>query len=375
MKYDNDKRTVLTLDAGGTGLVFSAMQGYQEIVDPIRIDSVTDDIGLCLDAIERGFKTVRDRLPSPPEAISFAFPGPADYKRGVIGDLINFPAFRGGVALGPYLEDIFKVPVFINNDGALFAYGEALAGFLPEVNAALRANGQDRRFHNLVGVTLGTGFGCGVVLDGTLLLGDNGCGGDVWCMRNREYPDMIAEESASKRAAIRFYEEGSGLSAEGLTPYDIFLVAEGKAPGDRKAAAMAFRRIGLAVGETLVSVLNIIDGLAVIGGGLSGASKYILPGVIDSLRGDAGTFAGDRFPVLSSKVYNWEDEDDRREFLGQGLVEVKVPRSGKTVPYLERRTLCVGVSKNGASASIAHGAYAYALQQLDSQDKGEPASF
>ena len=66
MKYDNDKRTVLTLDAGGTGLVFSAMQGYQEIVDPIRIDSVTDDIGLCLDAIEGGFKTVRDRLPSPP---------------------------------------------------------------------------------------------------------------------------------------------------------------------------------------------------------------------------------------------------------------------------------------------------------------------
>lgn len=365
-RYAKDTRTVLTLDAGGTNMVFGAMRGEEYIGEPLTLPSRADDLDLCLDTMVRGFRAAAESAGSAPSAISFAFPGPADYKRGVIGDLINFPAFRGGVALGPYLEDIFNVPVFINNDGDLFSYGEALAGFLPEVNAALRANGQDRRFHNLVGITLGTGFGCGVVLDGTLLLGDNGCGGDVWCMRNREFPDMIAEESASKRAAIRFYEEGSGLSAEGMTPYDIFLVAEGKKPGNGEAAATAFRRIGLAVGETLVSVLNVIDGLAVIGGGLSGASKYILPGVVDSLRGNAGTFAGDRFPVLSSNIYNWEDEDDRREFLDQGLVKVKVPRGNRTVPYLERRTLCIGVSKNGASASIAHGAYAYALQQLDS---------
>ena len=37
-----------------------------------------------------------------PVAISFAFPGPADYEHGVIGDLPNFPAFCGGVALGPF---------------------------------------------------------------------------------------------------------------------------------------------------------------------------------------------------------------------------------------------------------------------------------
>ena len=40
-------------------------------------------------------------LPRPPVAISFAFPGPADYPAGIIGDLANLPAFRGGVALGP----------------------------------------------------------------------------------------------------------------------------------------------------------------------------------------------------------------------------------------------------------------------------------
>ena len=269
------------------------------------------------------------------------------------------------MAIGPFLENVFGVPVFINNDGDLFAYGEALAGFLPEVNAALQACGQKRRFHNLVGVTLGTGFGCGVVINGNLLLGDNGCGGDVWCMRNRDYPDKIVEESVSKRAVIRFYEEGSGLSAEGLTPYDIFLIAEGKKDGPADAARNAFRRLGVAMGDTLVYVLNIIDGLAVIGGGISGAAKYFMPGLMDTLRGTAGTFAGDRFTVLPSDIYNWEDGNDREAFLKHGLSDVKVPRGKETVSYLERRSLCVGISKNGASASIMYGAYAYALQQLD----------
>ena len=71
-------------------------------------------------------------------AISFAFPGPADYPNGIIGGYLpNFPSFREGVALGPFLQEKFGVPVFINNDGDLFAYGEALGGTLPEVMQSL----------------------------------------------------------------------------------------------------------------------------------------------------------------------------------------------------------------------------------------------
>jgi len=89
---------------------------------------------------------VQNRLPEKPVAISFAFPGPADYPNGIIGDLGNFPAFRGGVALGPMLQEKFKLPVFINNDGDLFAYGEAIAGFLPEVNELLEKAGSPKHF-------------------------------------------------------------------------------------------------------------------------------------------------------------------------------------------------------------------------------------
>lgn len=363
--YIKDNRIVLTLDAGGTNFVFSAMQGYKEITEPIRLDAVSDSIQGCLDVLEHGFNLVKEQLVDEPVAISFAFPGPADYERGIIGDLGNFPAFRGGVAMGPYLQQKFGIPVYINNDGNLFAYGEALAGFLPEVNHTLQQHGVTRQYRNLLGITLGTGFGGGVVLDGVLLRGDNGCGGDVWCMRNARYPQMIAEEGVSIRAVRRVYQEESGQDVEGLTPFDIYQIAEGKREGNPQAAREAFRQLGEVAGEAMVSALNIVDGVAVLGGGLAGAGKYILPGVVAALKGTAGTFGGNSFPLLQMDVFNWEDEADREKFIALGMGTVKVPCSEKEVPYLNRRSICVGLSKNGASTSIMYGAYAYALRQLD----------
>src|SRR5262249_38111798 len=138
----------------------------------------------------------------------FAFPGPADYPAGVIGELGNLPAFRGGVALGPMLHDRYGVPVFLNNDGDLFAYGEALGGFLPWANEQLAAAGNPRRYRTLVGFTLGTGLGGGVVHHGKLLLGDNAAAGEVWSMR---HGDTFAEEGASIRAVRREYAQRVGI--------------------------------------------------------------------------------------------------------------------------------------------------------------------
>ena len=85
------------------------------------------DLDLCLGTLIRGFEQIISRLNEKPKAISFAFPGPADYRNGIIGGYLpNFPSFRDGVALGPMLEEHFGIPVFINNDADLFAYGEAL---------------------------------------------------------------------------------------------------------------------------------------------------------------------------------------------------------------------------------------------------------
>ena len=88
----------MTLDAGGTNFVFSAIQGNKEVVTPIILTACPEDLDLCLQTLVFGFRQVEQQLEQKPVAISFAFPGPADYVDGVIGDLPNFPAFRGGVA-------------------------------------------------------------------------------------------------------------------------------------------------------------------------------------------------------------------------------------------------------------------------------------
>ena len=180
-----DNQIVLTLDAGGTNFVFSAIQANEKIIDDIQFPSNGDNLEKCMSNILSGFREVKSKLKTKPVAISFAFPGPADYPNGIIGDLPNLPAFRGGVALGPMLEDNFGIPVFINNDGDLYAYGEALYGFLPYVNNLLKQTGSSKRYKNILGFTLGTGIGCGIVRDGNLFFGDNSCAGEIWLLRDK----------------------------------------------------------------------------------------------------------------------------------------------------------------------------------------------
>ncbi len=73
--YEHDERIVMTLDAGGTNFVFSAIQGCREIVEPICLPAASDDLERCLSVLVEGFLEVEKRLPRLPVAISFAFPG------------------------------------------------------------------------------------------------------------------------------------------------------------------------------------------------------------------------------------------------------------------------------------------------------------
>ncbi len=362
--YNYDNRIVMTLDAGGTNFIFSAIQSNQQIVEPIRLPACAHDLDLCLGALIEGFNKVKEQLPQEPTAISFAFPGPADYPNGIIGDLPNFPSFRGGIALGPMLESKFGIPVYINNDGDLFAYGEAVAGILPQINARLEARGSNKRFKNLLGVTLGTGFGAGVVVNKQLLIGDNSDGGNVWNNRNPKYPDMIIEESVSIRAVQRVYRELSGEDKT-LTPKDIFDIAQGVSEGNQSAAQRSFAELGEMAAEAIAHATNLIDGLVVIGGGLAGAHKYILPSMIERMNSKLKTFAGDALPRMSIETVNLED--NFQALLEGEQLKIKVPMTDKTIDYKPRKITGVAISELGASEAIALGAYAFALSEIDNE--------
>ncbi len=367
--YDEDRRIALTLDAGGTTLKFTAVRGNRLLLAPVVIPSEAHDLRRCLDNIMAGFRRVEEQLPERAVALSFAFPGPADYPAGIIGNLPNFPAFRaaGGVALGPMLAAEFGRPVFINNDGNLFAYGEAIAGFLPYVNGLLAEAGNPKRYRNLFGLTLGTGLGGGVVVGGQLLVGDNSIGGEAHLLRNVRDPGRGAEEGACIRAVRRVYAERAGLPfAEAPEPKTVADIAHGRAPGNREAAITAFRELGEVAGDALAQGLALIDGLAVVGGGISHAHGLFMPGLVYAInrpyaQGDASIPRR-----LIARAYNVEDETQRAEFVRRDVRQVDVPGMGRSVPYDPIPRTAVGVSRLGTSEAVAVGAYAFALQQIDS---------
>jgi Transcriptional regulator/sugar kinase len=366
--YQFDKRIVMTLDAGGTNFVFSAMQSNTEVVCPIYLPSNADNLQKCLETLVDGFSKVREALPESPVAISFAFPGPADYANGIIGDLPNLKAFRGGVALGPFLNEKFGIPVYINNDGDLFAYGEAIAGVLPEINRKLAENGSPKRFKNLLGVTFGTGFGCGIVTNGKLHMGDNGAGGDVWVFRHKKHRNCITEESVGVAAIKRIYAEFSGDTASDLSPKDIYDIADGTKEGNKEAALKTFAELGEEAGDTISHAITLVDGLVVIGGGLTGASKFFMPALMDELNGTIGRLNGETFSRLQMKAYNLDNEQELDEFIKGNSTLVNVPGTTKMVDYDSAKRIGIAISKLGASKAIALGAYAFALNVLDSEE-------
>lgn len=362
----SDTRIVLTLDAGGTNFRFAAIRGGKPAVEGVHLPSNGDDLQACLSNIVQGFSQVLARCPEPPVAISFAFPGPCDYPAGIIGDLGNLPGFRGGVPLGPMLRAKFGLPVFINNDGDLFAYGEAIGGLLPYVNSLLENAGSPKRYRNLFGMTLGTGLGGGIVLDGKLHLGDNSLASEIWTIRNKLDPGMNAEEGACIRAVRHTYAERSGIHLhEAPEPKVIFDIASGNAPGHRQAAEEAFHRLGVVAGDAMATALTLLDGLGVIGGGVSGAWPAFLPSLVDEMNSSFVSPDGRPFRRMPARTFNLEDPEQLQLFLKGESKRIEVPGTGTTVDYDPLQRIGVGMSRLGTSEAVALGAYAFALRHLE----------
>jgi glucokinase len=360
-----DPRIVMTLDAGRTGLKFSAIRGARLLAGPSSRPTDAEDRDRCLRNILDGFQQLKELLPEPPAAISFAFPGPADYPAGIIAGLENFPAFRDPVPLGPILEDRFGIPVFINNDGDLFVYGEAIAGLLPYVNGLLEKAGNPKRYRNLFGITLGTGLGGGIVRNGELFIGDNSAGAEAWLLRNKLDPAVNAEEGSSIRAVRRAFAAACGIAEDKAPePRLIADIALGKAPGNRQAALEAFRRLGIVAGDVMAQALTLIDGLAVIGGGIAGAHPLFLSHIVCAMN---EPYEGYDPPLrrLAPRAFNLEDPADRESFLHGDIRTVEVPGTGRQIAYDSMRRTAVGVTRLGTSEAVAVGAYAFALKTLD----------
>jgi len=361
---NTDQRIVLSLDAGGTNLVFSAMQAGQIIGEEYCIPAKVNSLNEFLFKLKDGFQKVNN-IAGKADAISFAFPGPADYPNGIIGDLANLPVFRGGVALGYWLEKEFNIPAFINNDGDLFTLGESIGGFLPLINQELEKQNNPKRYHQLIGATFGTGFGGGLAVNNQLIIGDNSAGGEINRMPNILYPGYSVEESVSIRGIKRVYAREAHIIAEDCPePASIYQIAKGLIKGNQDAALKSFEELAMVAADAIANTITLFDGPVVIGGGLSGAHDLILPKIVNELNNKFKTFCGKGIQRLEVFAYNWNNPECRKDFLANQSLKVEIPGTNNYLDYDPVKKITIGISQLGTTRAVALGAYAFALQKI-----------
>lgn len=361
---NSKEKHILSLDAGGTNLVFSSIIGGI-VKNEYSLPTASKTLEEFLLKMITGFKEVLKSSDVKADAISFCFPGPANYEAGIIGDLENLPFFRGGVALKQMLENEFKIPVFINNDGDLFTLGEAVSGILPEINSKLKQNNNPRIYKNLIGLTLGTGFGSGMVNNGKLWIGDNSAGAEINRFSNPLNEKHSVEEIISKRGIKNLFSEFANCVSENTPePFEIYKIAKGLRKGNKKAAIKAWEYFGKVLGEAASNAVTLTDSIIVIGGGLSGASDIFMPMVMETMNRKFEKADGSSMQRLETFAYGLNNPQCLSDFLKNESTEIKVPFSNETINYSPIKKVGIGITTLGTSNAVAKGAWHFALGQL-----------
>jgi glucokinase len=233
----------LGIDIGGTNIVFGLFGEDGQLVRTSSVRSFARDASL-----ESTLQSLQDRIGEflTPEvtSIGIGVPSALDRETGVVYNAVNIPSWQN-VPLKQILEAHFHVPVRLNNDANCFALG-AYRHFAAE------------KPQSFVGVTLGTGVGLGIVIDGELYNGHNTGAGEIGCIR---YLDADLETYCSTPF---FARKGTNCKT----------AAEAAAQGDAQALAL-FREVGGHIGNLIATILYAYDPeMLVLGGGISRAFPY-----------------------------------------------------------------------------------------------------
>lgn len=228
------EQVILGIDIGGTSikagvLVSGQLQDIRSIPTPAQ-----ESQEVILDALAT---FIESYLPHGFAGIGIGIPGLVDPNEGIVLGLANIPSFQY-VELRKFLTNRFGKPVFINNDANCFALG-------------VHQFGVGKGFHNLVGITLGTGVGGGIIIHDKLYSGVNSAAGE-WC--GAPYLDLTFEAYCSGKFFQRRYQSRPKTLAK--------LAQEGD-----KEALQAFDEFGSHVGELLKVILFSLAPQAIVLGG------------------------------------------------------------------------------------------------------------
>lgn len=279
------EHVILGIDIGGTSIKAGVwVSGHLQDIRSIPTPALESQ-EVILEALAT---FIESYLPYSFEGIGIGIPGLVDPKKGVVLGLANIPSFQH-VELRKFLMNRFGKPVFINNDANCFALG-------------VHKFGVGQGFQNLVGITLGTGVGGGIIIHGKLYSGVNSAAGE-WC--GVSYLDSIFEDYCSGKFFNRVYQSRPKALAK--------LAQEGD-----PVALQAFDEFGTHVGELLKVILYSLAPEVIV---LGGSIRKTFPLFEKSMQATLQTFA---YPSVLAKLQVLVSDLDETAIHGAvALVDLK----------------------------------------------------
>ena len=290
----------ICIDIGGTNLRFALVDGLGRIMRRSRTVSRIElgrdaFLGRLLDGITE-MRGVADRSGASVIGVGAGVPGLLD-KKGLIHSSVNMRPLDG-FGLTAYLEQQTGLPAICGNDANLIALGEYI-------------HGVGRGLESFIVVTVGTGLGSGLLLDGRLWTGVGGFAAEFGHVTvepdglpcscgNRGCLEQYVSAGAIVGAARRLLgSELSGIVADSLNAE----MLAGLARQGQAAALAAFREAGRYLGIALASLVNTLNlEAAVICGGVAASLDLLLPSLRNELENRCFTQVFTDFSVICGEL-------------------------------------------------------------------------
>ena len=197
-------------------------------------------------------------------AIGLGMPGPTDNTRRIAKKSINLPGWDD-VPVADWLEAQTRLPTVLENDANCAAIGEAWLG-------------AGRKFSDFILLTLGTGVGGGIFLNGKLFTGRCGAAGELGLITLN--PDGFACRSGNQGSLEQYASIGSIHRRTGKSPAQMGRLALAREP----VALEFWQSYGRLLGAGLASLIYVLTPEAIIiGGGISASSQFFLPSTLEEI--------------------------------------------------------------------------------------------
>ena len=284
------KRYVVGVDVGGTNIKLGVVGPSGQVI--VRNSFATKPFASSriklIEALAREIEASiisAGLLKKQIAGVGIGLPGLVDYENGVVRFLPNIPGWRS-VHLKAILQKRIKLPVFVDNDVKIITLAESKFG-------------AGRGVKNMVCLTLGTGVGAALILNGQLYRGEDNAAGELGHMPLNEHGPKCNcggygcfEKYVGNRAL--FALASHMMKKPGMTTEDMFALAQ---KGNKKAL-LFWKTAAEHIGNGLVGIVNLLNPhVIIIGGGVSNNEKFLFKTIAQTIRRRAMSLQGSAFKI------------------------------------------------------------------------------